>query len=280
LIIEISKKNTSLYFILSSRSLIGMRKDKLVEFLIRSGFTFQVGDFIIPAFIFSKDNKTIDLRKNRFSTFNGRKSTWVKFFELIIDRYYPGLSHCREVPLIIGNRDLWENFCATEGVDCSSKILDRNYFLADYIFPEYNLIVEIDSNLHDTKYDNARDDYIRSTWGFNILRFFEFGSNPLSMGKYLDRLDQAVSPRNRNNISLDYSSYLENWFITKFPEIYNLIDQIELDLSNYIGVIKSIKLYDILQKTDLEYLQKNKLQFKMLRRYFKIIHKMGVIIKP
>ena len=257
-----------------------MRKDKLVEFLIRSGFTFQVGDFIIPAFIFSKDKRTIDLRKNRFSTFNGRKSTWVKFFELIIDRYYPGLSHCREVPLIIGNRDLWENFCATEGVDCSSKILDRNYFLADYIFPEYNLIVEIDSNLHDTKYDNARDDYIRSTWGFNILRFFEFGSNPLSMGKYLDRLDQAVSPRNRNNISLDYSSYLENWFITKFSEIYNLIDQIELDLSNYIGVIKSIKLYDILQKTDLEYLQKNKLQFKMLRRYFKIIHKMGVIIKP
>lgn len=148
------------------------------------------------------------------------------------------------------------------------------------IFPEYNLIVEIDSNLHNTKYDNARDDYIRSTWGFNILRFFEFGSNPSSMGKYLDRLDQAVSQRNRNNAVLDYSDYLENWFITKFPEIYNLIDQIELDLSNYIGVIKSIKLYDILQKTDLEYLQKNKLQFKMLRRYFKIIHKMGVIIKP
>lgn len=258
-----------------------MRKDKLVEFLIRSGFTFQIGDFIIPAFIFSKDNKTIDLRKNRFSTFNGRKSTWVKFFELIIDRYYPGLSHCREVPLIIGNRDLWENFCATEGVDCSSKILDRNYFLADYIFPEYNLIVEIDSNLHDTKYDSARDDYIRSTWGFNILRFFEFGSNPLSMGKYLDRLDQAVSPRNRNNISLDYSSYLENWFITKFPEIYKIIDQVDLYvISNTKEVIKSIKLHSILLKTDLKFLQKNKLQFKLLRNYFKFIYKIDVIITP
>lgn len=258
-----------------------MRKDKLVEFLIRSGFTFQVGDFIIPAFIFSKDKRTIDLRKNRFSTFNGRKSTWVKFFELIIDRYYPGLSHCREVPLIIGNRDLWENFCATEGVDCSSKILDRNYFLADYIFPEYNLIVEIDSNLHDTKYDNARDDYIRSTWGFNILRFFEFGSNPLSMGKYLDRLDQAVSPRNRNNISLDYSSYLENWFITKFPEIYKIIDQVDLYvISNTKEVIKSIKLHSILLKTDLKFLQKNKLQFKLLRNYFKFIYKIDVIITP
>ena len=258
-----------------------MRKDKLVEFLIRSGFTFQVGDFIIPAFIFSKDKRTIDLRKNRFSTFNGRKSTWVKFFELIIDRYYPGLSHCREVHLIIGNRDLWENFCATEGVDCSSKILDRNYFLADYIFPEYNLIVEIDSNLHDTKYDNARDDYIRSTWGFNILRFFEFGSNPLSMGKYLDRLDQAVSPRNRNNISLDYSSYLENWFITKFPEIYKIIDQVDLYvISNTKEVIKSIKLHSILLKTDLKFLQKNKLQFKLLRNYFKFIYKIDVIITP
>lgn len=61
-----------------------MRKDKLVEFLIRSGFTFQVGEFIIPAFIFNKDNKTIDLRENRFSTFKERKSTWVRFFELII----------------------------------------------------------------------------------------------------------------------------------------------------------------------------------------------------
>lgn len=167
-----------------------------------------------------------------------------------------------------------------KGVECTPEILDRNYFLADYIFPEYNLIVEIDSNLHDTKYDSARDDYIRSTWGFNILRFFEFGSNPSSMGKYLDRLDQAVSPRNRNNISLDYSGYLENWFIARFPKVYNLIDQVELDLSNYKGVIKSIKLHNVLQKDDLRFLQKSKLQFKILKGYFKIIHKKDVIITP
>lgn len=250
-----------------------MRKDKLVEFLIRSGFTFQVGEFIIPAFIFNKDNKTIDLRENRFSTFKERKSTWVRFFELIINRYYPNLNYCREVPLIIEDRNLWRNFCVTEDVDCTPEILDRNYFLADYIFPEYNLMVEIDSNLHDKEYDNARDDYVKSTWGFNILRFFEFGSNPSSMGKYLDRLDQATSPRNRNNAILDYSGYLENWFITKFPKVYNLIDQIELDLSNYKGVIKSIKLHNILQKADLKFLQKNKLQFKMqgdiLKSYIK-----------
>lgn len=100
------------------------------------------------------------------------------------------------------------------------------------------------------------------------------------MGKYLDRLDQATSPRNRNNAILDYSGYLENWFITKFPKVYNLIDQIELDLSNYKGVIKSIKLHNILQKADLKFLRKNKLQFKMLRRYFKIIYKMDVITTP
>lgn len=257
-----------------------MRKDKLVEFLIRSGFTFQVGEFIIPAFIFNKDNKTIDLRENRFSTFKERKSTWVRFFELIINRYYPNLNYCREVPLIIEDRNLWRNFCVTEDVDCTPEILDRNYFLADYIFPEYNLMVEIDSNLHDKEYDNARDDYVKNTWGFNILRFFEFGSNPSSMGKYLDRLDQATSPRNRNNAILDYFGYLENWFITKFPKVYNLIDQIELDLSNYKGVIKSIKLHNILQKADLKFLRKNKLQFKMLRRYFKIIYKMDVITTP
>lgn len=277
---EISNKNTSLYFILSSRSLIGMRKDKLIEFLIRSGFTFQVGDFIIPAFIFTKDNRSIDLRKNRFSNFNGRKSTWVRFFDLIIDRYYSGMSHCREVPLIIEDRNLWRNFCTTEGVDCTPEILDRNYFLADYIFPEYNLIVEIDSDLHDTKYDRARDDYVKSTWGFKILRFFEFGSNPSSMGKYLDRLDQAVSPRNKNNASLDYSGYLENWFTIKFPRVCDLIDQIELDLSNYKGVIKSIKLHNILLKDDLKFLQEDGLQFKILKGYFKIIYKIDVIITP
>ena len=257
-----------------------MRKDNLVKFLVRSGFTFQVGEFIIPAFIFNKDNRTIDLRKNRFSTFNERKSTWVKFFELIINRYYPGLSYCREVPLIIEDRNLWRNFCATEGVECSPENLDRNYFLADYIFPEYNLMVEIDSDLHITEYDNARDDYVKSTWGFNILRFFEFGSNPSSMGKYLDRLDQAVSQRNRNNAVLDYSDYLENWFITKFPKVYNLIDQVELDLSNYKGVIKSIKLHNILQKADLEFLQRSGLQFKLLKNYFKFIYKIDVIITP
>lgn len=276
------KRLSSLSFFLlpCPKSLTCIRKDKLVEFLIRSGFTFQVGEFIIPAFIFNKDNKTIDLRENRFSTFKERKSTWVRFFELIINRYYPNLNYCREVPLIIEDRNLWRNFCVTEDVDCTPEILDRNYFLADYIFPEYNLMVEIDSNLHDKEYDNARDDYVKSTWGFNILRFFEFGSNPSSMGKYLDRLDQATSPRNRNNAILDYSGYLENWFITKFPKVYNLIDQIELDLSNYKGVIKSIKLHNILQKADLKFLRKNKLQFKMLRRYFKIIYKMDVITTP
>ena len=92
-----------------------MRKDNLVKFLVRSGFTFQVGEFIIPAFIFNKDNRLIDLRKNRFNNFNERKSMWVRFFELIITRYYPGLSYCREVPLIIEDRNLWRNFCATEG---------------------------------------------------------------------------------------------------------------------------------------------------------------------
>lgn len=257
-----------------------MRKDKLVEFLVRSGFTFQVGDFTIPAFIFSNDKRTIDLRKNRFNNFNERKSTWVRFFELIIVRYYPELSYCMEVPLIIEDRNLWRNFCTTEGVECSPENLDRNYFLADYIFPEYNLMVEIDSDLHITEYDNARDDYVKSTWGFNILRFFEFGGNPSSMGKYLDRLDQAVSPRNRNNTVLDYSGYLENWFITEFPRVYNLIDQIELDLSNYKGVVKTIKLHNILQKADLKFLQKNRLQFKMLKSYFKIIHKKDVTTTP
>lgn len=138
-----------------------MRKDKLIEFLIRSGFTFQVGDFIIPAFIFTNDNRTIELRKNRFSTFKDRKSTWVRFFELIINRYYSNLNYCREVPLIVEDRNLWRNFCATEGVECTPEILDRNYFLADYIFPEYNLIIEIDSDLHNKEYDNARDDYVK-----------------------------------------------------------------------------------------------------------------------
>lgn len=258
-----------------------MRKDKLVEFLIRSGFTFQVGEFIIPAFIFSKDNKTIDLRKNRFNNFNERKSTWVKFFELIINRYYPGLSYCREVPLIIEDRNLWRNLCATEGVDSIPEILDRNYFLADYIFPEYNLMVEIDSDLHNAKYDNARDDYVRSAWGFNILRFFEFGRNPSSMGKYLDRLDQATSPRNRSDAVLDYSGYLENWFISKFPRVYNLIDQIEICImSNTKGTINSIKLHNILQKADLKFLQRDGLQFKLLKNYFKFIYKIDVIITP
>lgn len=258
-----------------------MRKDKLVEFLIRSGFTFQVGEFIIPAFIFNKDNRLIDLRKNRFNNFNERKSTWVRFFELIITRYYPWLSYCREVPLIIEDRNLWRNFCTTEGVECSPENLDRNYFLADYIFPEYNLMVEIDSDLHDKEYDNARDDYVKSTWGFNILRFFEFGSNPSSMGKYLDRLDQATSPRNRNDAVLDYSDYLENWFITKYPKVYNLIDQVDLYVtSNTKEVIKSIKLHNILQKSDLKFLQKNGLRFKLLRNYFKFIYKIDVIITP
>ena len=69
---------------------------------------------------------------------------------------------------------MWGSICKNNKIT-EEEYLHRNYFLTDYFFPEYNLAVEIDSDLHDQEYDKARDFYIKSNWGIDIIRMYEFG---------------------------------------------------------------------------------------------------------
>nr|DAR10923.1 MAG TPA: Very-short-patch-repair endonuclease [Caudoviricetes sp.] len=189
-----------------------MRKKSLIKFLKRDGrYLFSIGRYLIPTYYKTRKGCTINLNSNRKKALIENTSTWSKYFDIIMKRAYPNYRVHKEVPLIIEDISKWNNCCNKYGV-LDEEFRDRNYFLADYIFPEYNLIVEIDSNLHDYDYDKARDDYIKSTWGFKVLRFFEFGSDPDSMNKFLDQLDIKLANKPDETIKLGYSDLIIDSF--------------------------------------------------------------------
>lgn len=185
-------------------------------------YSFRLGDFIIPRYITSIKDCKIDLAKNRRNNLN-QGSSWSPNFRKLLKDYYPSLNNIREFPLLIENRN---SLCDQYNV--CEKGRNRNYFLADYLFPDYNFIVEIDSQLHDPNYDIARDNYIVFSFGISILRLYEFGRDPLSDIPLINDFDIELYRMKRGGRALvDYSSAIVNRFYEENNEIMNAVDVIE-----------------------------------------------------
>ena len=188
-------------------------------------YSFRLGDFIIPRYITSIKDCKIDLAKNRRNNLN-QGSSWSPNFRKLLKDYYPSLNNIREFPLLIENRKYWNSLCDQYNV--CEKGRNRNYFLADYLFPDYNFIVEIDSQLHDPNYDIARDNYIVFSFGISILRLYEFGRDPLSDIPLINDFDIELYRMKRGGRALvDYSSAIVNRFYEENKEIMNAVDVIE-----------------------------------------------------
>ena len=259
-----------------------MMNKRLLKFLKRDGrCLFSIGRYLIPTYYKTRKGCTISLKANRDKALIENESSWSKYFDLIMKRAYSSYRVYKEVPLIIEDISKWDNCCD------KYKVLDedsrgRNYFLADYIFPEYNLIVEIDSNLHDYDYDKARDDYIKSTWGFKILRFFEFGSSPDSMDVFLNQLDIVLGSKPDKTIKLDYSDLI----IDSITEDVGTTTLEAIDrLEKYIicnNVPGSVQLLgnNILSFLELDFLNSCEECKGILQRYFKYVYNIDVIVTP
>lgn len=196
-------------------------------------YSFRLGDFIIPKYISSIKGNKINLARNRINNLNQGSSWSPKFRELLKD-YYPGLYNIREFPLLIEDRKYWNSLCDQYNV--SEKGRNRNYFLADYLFPDYNFIVEIDSELHDLNYDIARDNYIVFSFGVSTLRLFEFGRDPLSDIPLINDFDiELYRMKHGGRALVDYSSAIVNRFYADNKEIMNAVDVISANLQHSVN---------------------------------------------
>ena len=259
-----------------------MKNKKLLKFLKKDGrCLFSIGRYSIPTYYKTRKECTISLKANRNKALIENSSEWSKYFDLMMKRAYSDHRVYKEVPLVIEDISRWKSCCDRYRISDGEQ-RGRNYFLADYIFPEYNLIVKIDSNLHDFDYDKARDDYIKSTWGFKILRFFEFGSDPDSMDVFLNQLDIVLANKPDKTIKLGYSDLID-YSITKVLGTTTLeaIDRLEkyIICNNVPGGVQLLG-NNILSFSELDLLNSCEECKDILQGYFRYAYNIDVIVTP
>ena len=194
-----------------------------------SDYSFQIDSYTFPKQIKSYSEKIIDLEQNRSQNLQ-QGSNGSRCFEDYLIKRCRNLQYCKEFPFILDNVDLWKEICDYYKVDTDK--IKRNYFLADFFFPEFNILVEIDSGYHDAVYDKARDEYIQEVWGTKSLRSYMY--NPSSV-KFRSDFKKAIKCRRdfkaRNNITgdvyIDYSNLSVDCFYIINEDIIGLINKIE-----------------------------------------------------
>lgn len=85
--------------------------------------------------------------------------------------------YIREFIIPITNKERWLRILYDFGLSGVSKYTRQEFFKLDYFFKYTGLAVEIDSNLHDSTYDAARDEYLRTTYGLETIRIQGFSKD-------------------------------------------------------------------------------------------------------
>jgi hypothetical protein len=93
----------------------------------------------------------------------------------------------------------------------------RLYYICDYYFPTLNLVVELDSDYHDSQIkdpDAIRDNYIRSVHGLDIFRIRDLQKETVQKSKFkeltkLMREKNSISPPQPLIFTTDLYSYLD-----------------------------------------------------------------------
>lgn len=208
-----------------------MEDNLLINYLKRNkDYCFSVGQYEFPKMLETNKGLDIDLEDNReASLLQGSK--WSPNFREALDSEFPGVIYLREFPLLVRNMKAWKQYCLNHSVTDPDK-LGRNYFLADYFFPDYNLIVEIDSNIHDEWYDSARDDYVNIVYGIHVMRLFEFGEPSTEVA----RIDDFGIALNRlkysRPVNLDNSDLILSMFYKENEDIIDALNIIEANINS------------------------------------------------
>ena len=253
-----------------------MNIELIKNFVLRNINLFDTIEFgyLIPKNIKSKvGGKLINIKSNRQEALRNNSSKYSKRFEEDIKLFnnYTSLQYIKEFPIVIDDRDLWNNIMTNFCVDGNSELRKTTYFLLDFYFINFNLAVEIDSKYHDGKeiYDTARDVYLKSKYGIETLRFYEYGNSTDSRYQFINTfrnyLDTSIM-YNKNwglvNRKVIFDDIIVNLFIQSNYKALEFINKI----INYIGFTKFYRVYNI--KLDLKDLVKldNTLSIKELKK--------------
>ena len=221
-----------------------MNRDLIKNFVLRNNYySFYIENYAIPKVLNTINKKNINIYQKRNESLMRRESSYSKkFYEDIEnslknsklynkDLYYHSI---KEFPIIIENRELWNNILNYLNIGVESSI-NTNYFLLDYFFPYIGLCIEIDSDYHNGKklYDQARDIYIKTYYGVDTIRFDKYGENKSLRKVFLDKFNNKIieidNYYSNNGISarpwnIDYSELSINHFIVKNRRLIEISD--------------------------------------------------------
>ncbi len=219
------------------------------QFVLKCGNLYleNINGYIVPKTLISFNGQEIPLINNRNNALINNKSSYSECFEDDINRKISRgeeyLYYIPEFPIIIENRDLWNNILSFYGA-YRPDFIHTNYFFLDYFFPSLNCCVEIDSNYHDRKelYDKARDLYIYKTYGIATTRFMCYNrDNKQAYLNKLNRFYESILNRfskwniaiNNNFTYIDYSETIINNFIIKNKQALEFIDKLIYYFGNW-----------------------------------------------
>lgn len=208
-----------------------MKRNNILKFVMKnSDYVIYSDLFVIPKYInhYSNTHVRFNMEIKRGIYLN-QGSKWSPLFRAILKHFYPNIKFDREIPLVIENRGLWDSLCSKYNVDPDKT--KRTFFVVDYIFPYQNLIVEIDSQYHNEEYDNARDDYIKTVWGFDILRLYEFGKAEFSTINCIENFERYISNGSINN-NIDYTDLLVKRFRKDYSNLIPILTWFEKYIEN------------------------------------------------
>lgn len=240
-------------------------------------YTFMVDGYRFPKFLNTTKSKVIDLEDNREQNLH-QGSRWSPNFKNFLDTKHKSVKYIREFPILIRDRKLWKALCIK--YQLGGDKLSRNYFLIDYFMPDFNLLVEIDSQLHEIDYDKARDDYIRLKYGLETIRFYEYGR--YSYQTFEDNfqfLKCYCRYHGSTPIKFNYLGVVIKSYKTINCRILPIIDKIERYLLYNKRTVLALDNY-IISKSDLYYLSNSLDKFYEVCSYIKYQYNIDVIIAP
>jgi very-short-patch-repair endonuclease len=93
-----------------------------------------------------------------------------------------------------------------------AKENDRSYYLIDYYIPTKGIAIELDSNLHDKKFDQIKDRYLFRYHGIRVIRY----PNILKDFRLcVEDLRRNIHLLPDNYITFNYSDIIEDYIRSK-----------------------------------------------------------------
>jgi very-short-patch-repair endonuclease len=148
--------------------------------------------------------------------------------------------YIREFPIEITDRDRWLRILKSFDL-INTKYVNQEFFKLDYFFKHTGLVVEIDSNFHNKKYDAARDEYLKITYGLETLRIFE-SPRDSDIENFIEYSLDIFNNKYAKDSIVDMSMQLTS-------SIFNFINiELELTYTNFYSVNKVVLCKDYFLK--------------------------------